>query len=64
MEMSMRFSDDAVKIEFFKAKEKLNEVQIRVKGEINDYLDELFEEGGIFKAIELASEYSKEIESF
>jgi hypothetical protein len=64
MEMSMRFSDDAVKIEFVKAKEKLNEVQIRVKGEINDYLDELFEEGGIFKAIELASEYSKEIESF
>ena len=64
MEMSMRFSDDAVKIEFVKAKEKLNEVQIRVKGEINDYLDELFEEGGIFKSIELASEYSKEIESF
>ncbi len=42
MEMSMRSTDDAVKAEFNRVKEKLNEVQMRVKGEINGYLDELF----------------------
>ncbi len=46
--MNMRQSDDAIKAEFNRAKEKLNEVQIRVKKEVNEYLDELFKKAGIF----------------
>lgn len=44
--MSMSASDNAVKEEFLKVKEKLYEVHSVVKDEINDYLDELFKEDG------------------
>jgi len=44
--MSMSASDNEVREEFLKVKEKLNEVHSKAKVEINDYLDDLFKEDG------------------